>query len=100
MAARLALTAFAPAVDSFSRPLPHRRVTRPRWWTGIAVDTLVSVTRPDGSALDLAPSLAVRNHSPTVPFSSMPPGTPAVALDHYQEFKTDHVAGWLGADGW
>ena len=90
-------------------------MTRPRWWTGIAVDTLVTVTRPDGSELDFAPSLAVRNHSPagfSWGYNGSGPaqlalallldaiGDPGVALDHYQEFKTDHVAGWPSPGGW
>lgn len=69
---------------------------------GVAFDTLVSVTRPDGSELDLAPSLDIQNHSPTGwgwGYAGSGPvqlalallldasGDPDVALEHYQDFQ-------------
>ena len=64
-------------------------MTRPRWWTGIAVDTLVTVTRPDGSELDFAPSLAVRNHSPA-----------GFSWGYNGSGPAHHVAGWPSPGGW
>ena len=70
------------------------------------------VTRPDGSPLPLAPSLALRRHSPTGwewGYSGSGPaqlalallldvGAPAaVALQHCQRFKVGYVQRWRGA---
>lgn len=88
---------------------------RPRLWMGVAFDTLVSVTRPDGSELDLAPSLDIQNHSPTGwgwGYAGSGPaqlalallldasGDPDIALEHYQDFKYAFVARWPWPGGW
>lgn len=69
----------------------------------------VAVTRPDGTALDPGPSLAVRSHSPTGfawGYGGSGPaqlalallldrtGDPGRAARHYQAFKRDMVARW------
>ena len=69
------------------------------------------VTRPDGTSLLLAPSLAVRRHSPTgfgwgyggsgpaqlalALLLDVGVGAP-VALDHYQALKAERVQRWSG----
>ena len=70
-----------------------------------------TVTRPDGTPLPLAPSLAIRNHSPTGfewGYLGSGPAQLALALlldltgdreaaeRHYQAFKAAHVATWRG----
>ena len=82
---------------------------------GVAIDSLVSVTKPDGSDLDIAPSLALRAHSPTGfdwgHAGSGPAqlalalllditGAPDIALHHYQDFKAEFVARWPCPGGW
>lgn len=90
-------------------------LARPRLWMGVAIDTLVTVTRPDGAELDLAPSLEVQNHSPTGfswGYAGSGPaqlalallldatGDEAVALEHHQAFKDRFVSRWPCPGGW
>ena len=74
-------------------------------------DGATTVTRPDGSPLPMAPSLELRNHSPTGfewGYHGSGPaqlalallldvtGDPDTAARWYQPFKSEHVAGWRG----
>ena len=82
-------------------------------YVGLREVTGALVTRPDGSPLELAPSLAVWRHSPTGfewGFQGSGPAQLALALllDHtgdrvmaqhlYQRFKADVVARWRGKE--
>ena len=84
-------------------------------YRGVAVDGLVSVTRPDGSPLDPAPSIALHSHSPTGfawGYGGSGPaqlalallldrtGEPDTALRLYQRLKRDMVAAWPWPGGW
>lgn len=84
-------------------------------YRGVAAFGLVSVTRPDGSNLDPAPSLELRTHSPggfAWGYSGSGPaqlalallldrtGDPDAALKHYQRLKRDIVAAWPWPGGW
>ena len=83
--------------------LPHGAI--PGHYTGPASG--ITILRPDGSTLDLRPSLRLANHSPTGfswGYHGSGPGqlalavlldqglSPNTALRHYQNFKRDVVA--------
>ena len=88
---------------------------RPRLWMGVAFDSLVSVTRPDGSTLDLRLSLQLHAHSPSgwgwgyagsgaaqlaLALLLDATGDPDVALEHHQDFKYAVVARFPWPGGW
>ena len=81
----------------------------PRGYAGRRHADGTTVTRPDGSPLELEPSLEVWRHSPSGfewGFSGSGPaqlalallldhtGDPVMAQAHYQRFKADVVARW------
>jgi len=90
-----------------------RAAPTPRCYAGRRDPDGTSVTRPDGSPLDLEPSLAVWRHSPSGfewGFAGSGPaqlalallldhtGDSVVAQSHYQRFKVDVVARWRGME--
>lgn len=85
----------------------------PGCYVGRRESTGATVTRPDGSPLDLEPSLEVWRHSPAGfewGFNGSGPAQLALALlldhtgdrevahSHYQRFKADVVARWRGQE--
>ena len=94
-----------------SGPVEHRGPGPGVYVGHRAPDGGTTVTRPDGSPLPLAPSLAIRNHSPTGwewGYHGSGPaqlalallldltGDPDTAAARYQDFKAAHVAIWRG----